>query len=252
MKSKEYKSALKELQIELVKLQRDVIANGRKLLLIIEGRDGAGKDGAIKAITQHMSPRETRTVALGAPSDRDQTLWYFQRFVPYLPAAGETVLFNRSWYNRAGVERVMGFCTDDQYERFMKQVCEFEEMLIESGIQLFKFYLDISREEQEERLQDRVENPLKNWKLSPIDAVAAQHWNDYSNARNAMFLRTDHPLGPWLVVKANNKRRVRLNLIRYVLQRVEYQGKNGQIAVPDTAIVFGYDEDHLASGDIEP
>ncbi len=171
---RKYKDELYALQVELVKLQRDIIAEDRKLLVILEGRDSAGKDGVAKRIVEHLSPRETRVVALGKPSDRQQSEWYFQRYAPHLPAAQELVIFNRSWYNRAGVERVMGFCTDEQYERFMVSVPQFEDMLAGSGIVLMKYYLDISKPEQKKRLDERRKDPLKQWKISPIDSVALQ------------------------------------------------------------------------------
>ena len=191
-----YKKALRRLQVELVKLQRHLIKNDLKILILFEGRDAAGKDGVIKRIIQHLSPRETRVVALGKPSDRDRNSWYFQRYAPYLPSAQEMVLMNRSWYNRAGVERVMEFCSDVEYEEFMNMVLPFEHMLVNSGIQVFKYYLDISKEEQIQRLNDRRTNPLKQWKVSPIDKVAVKHWDDYSAARNEMLLRTHNDVTP--------------------------------------------------------
>lgn len=247
-----YDEELYRLQVELVKLQRDIIANGRKLLIIVEGRDGAGKDGTIKRIIEHLSPRETRVVALSKPSDRETTQWYFQRYTPHLPAAGEIVIFNRSWYNRAGVERVMGFCTDDQYERFMDTVPMFEAMLINSGITLFKYFLDISHDEQKKRLADRRKDPLKQWKISPIDAVAQKHWHDYSLARDAMLSKTHSLAAPWSIGCANNKKVTRLNIIRDILNRIEYEGKKPKLTVPDREIVFNFDPIHLQSGKIAP
>ena len=188
----EYKKTLIQLQIELVKLQRDVIHANRKILIILEGRDAGGKDGAIKRITKHSSPRETRIVALPKPSDRQTGEWYFERYVAELPSTQEIVLFNRSWYNRAGVEHVMGFCTDIQYEEFMTAVVDLEALLINAGITVVKYYLDISRDEQKKRLKARRDSPLKQWKVSPIDAEATKRWKDYSRARNAMFARTPH------------------------------------------------------------
>ena len=212
--SSAYKTQLRELQVELVRLQRDIIADGRKLLVIFEGRDAAGKDGAIKRIVRHLSPRETRVVALGKPSDRERSSWYFQRYVPHLPSAGEWVLFNRSWYNRAGVERVMGFCTDAEYWEFIDTVIEFESMLVRSGIQLLKYYLDIERDTQHQRLAKRKTDPLKQWKRSPIDDSAQQRWDAYTVARDAMLTRTHHPLAPWVLIRADHKRQTRLNLGR--------------------------------------
>jgi polyphosphate kinase 2 len=239
-----YKRALRDAQIELVKLQKDVIANGRKILVIFEGRDAAGKDGTIKRITEHMSPRETRVVALGKPSDREESEWYFQRYVPFLPAGGEVVLFNRSWYNRAGVERVMGFCTESEYEEFMQSVPLIEQRLVHADVVIIKYYLDITRKEQRRRLEDRRKNPLTQWKVSPIDAAAQKHWKDYSKARDAMLNRTHHELAPWTVVHADDKKTARLNTIRDLLSRLDYKGKDRRVARPDRDIVATYDPSH--------
>ncbi len=249
---KEYRESLHALQIELVKLQRHFIENDDKILVLLEGRDAAGKDGVIKRIVEHLSPRDTRVVALGKPSDREQSSWYFQRYVQNLPAAQEFVLFNRSWYNRAGVERVMGFCTDDQHERFMKSVLEFEHMLIESGIKFFKFYLDISHDVQRKRLEARRNDPLKQWKISPIDAKALDLWSDYSEARNEMLTRTHNLVSPWTVVRADVKRIARLNLIRDLLIRIDYEGKNSSALVSDPDIVFQFNDEYLKKGFIAP
>ena len=246
----EYKKLLKRLQIELVKLQRDLIKNEQKILVIFEGRDAAGKDGTIKRIIQHLSPRETRVVALGKPSDRDTRSWYFQRYVPHLPASQEMVLFNRSWYNRAGVERVMGFCSDEEYEAFMHTVPGFEQMLIDNGIQLFKYYLDISKAEQKRRLADRREDPLKQWKISPIDEQATKNWKAYSEARNAMFARSHSPISPWFIVRADDKKSTRIHVISDLLSRLDYAGKDENLALPDPNQVFAYDEQYLHSGEI--
>lgn len=244
-----YASQLRDLQIELVRLQRHLIAKGEKLLILLEGRDGAGKDGSIKAILEHMSPRESRVVALGKPSDREVTQWYFQRYVAHLPAAGEFVLFNRSWYNRAGVERVMGFCSKDECERFLEDVPVFEGMLVKSGIRLFKYYLDIDKAEQKARLDARRTDPLKQWKISPIDEAALKHWADYSRARNVMLSRTSTKLSPWTVVMANDKKTARLNLIRDLLSRMDYRQK-GRAAqpVPDGKVVFRFTSKALKDG----
>ena len=250
IKDKDYNDDLYELQVELVKLQKDVIANDRKLLIIMEGRDGAGKDGTIKRITEHMSPRETRIIALSKPSDREQTEWYFQRYVSHLPAADEIVLFNRSWYNRAGVEKVMGFCTDRDYERFMSTVTNFEEMLIGSGIEFIKYYLDISKDEQAQRLEDRCKDPLKQWKISPIDQVAQEKWDNYTKARDAMFARTHTLHSPWTVVSANVKKTARLNVIRDILNRVDYAGKIQKLVIPDSDIIMPFDPALYKSGKI--
>lgn len=240
-----YKKALRRLQVELVKLQRHLIKNDLKILVLFEGRDAAGKDGVIKRIVQHLSPRETRVVALGKPSDRDRNSWYFQRYAPHLPSAQEMVLMNRSWYNRAGVERVMGFCSDAEYEEFMSMVLPFEHMLVNSGIQVFKYYLDISKEEQIQRLDDRRTNPLKQWKVSPIDKVAVKHWDDYSAARNEMLLRTHNDVTPWFVVRADDKKHARLNVIRHLMSRVDCPDKDEHAADPDLNVVFAFDKKHL-------
>ena len=252
IKSVEYERQLLALQIELVKLQRHIIACGDRILVLFEGRDAAGKDGTIKRITQHLSPRETRVVALGKPSDRDISSWYFQRFVRYLPAAQEMVLFNRSWYNRAGVERVMGFCSEQDVSHFLDATPAFEQMLIHDGIKLFKFYLEISRKEQRERLKARRKDPLTQWKLSPIDKVATKHWADYSRARNEMFARTHTAFAPWQIVRSNEKRVARLNVIRHLLAHLHYADKKERLVRPDPNVVFAYDEAYLQNGMIAP
>jgi polyphosphate kinase 2 len=247
---KKYRRKLRRLQVELVRLQRHLIRQDRKLLVILEGRDAAGKDGTIKRIVRHLSPRDTRVWAPGKPSDRDRSSWYFQRFVPHLPAGQEMVLFNRSWYNRAGVERVMGFATDAEYIEFFVTVTEFESMLVRSGITLFKYYLDISREEQARRLEARRHDPLKQWKISPVDEEALARWTDYTEARNEMFRRSHRPGAPWTIVAANDKRLARIHLIRDLLQRMEYEGKSRSIGKVDPEIVFSYDDLHLHDGRI--
>ena len=236
----EYEAQLHLLQIELVKLQRHVIRKGARILVLLEGRDAAGKDGCIKRITEFLSPREIRVVALPKPSSRDQTAWYFQRYVRHLPVAEELVLFNRSWYNRAGVEHVMGFCTAEEYDEFMASVPKFEEMLVHSGLVLLKYYLDIDKDEQAHRLENRRHDPLKQWKSSPIDAVAVEHWTAYSAARDLMFLRTSTPVAPWRIVRADDKRLARLNLIRDILSHIKYAGRRHDLVVPDAAVVFPF------------
>ena len=251
-RKRHYEKELRRLQIELVKLQRWIIESNEKILVLFEGRDAGGKDGTIKRIVQHLSPRETRVVALGKPSDRDRTAWYFQRYIPHLPCGQELVLFNRSWYNRAGVERVMGFCDEREYQEFLDTVPDFEQMLVRSGIRHFKYYLDISREEQKTRLAERRKDPLKQWKLSPIDKAAQKHWRDYSRARDAMFLRTHHPSGAWHVVRANDKYSARLNVIRDLLSRLDYSDKDRRLTVPDPTCVFPFEPHHLTNGMIAP
>lgn len=236
------------MQVELVKLQRHFIESDDKILIILEGCDAAGKDGAIKRIVQHLSPRETRVVALGKPSHRERKTWYFQRFVPHLPAAQELVLFNRSWYNRARVDRVMRFCTEEEYQEFMGSVSDFEHLLVRSGIKLIKYYLDVSKHEQKKRLKDRVNNPLKQWKVSPIDSQAIKYWKRYSAARNEMFARSHNPLTPWTIVRADDKRKARLNVIRDLLVRLSYHGKDLELAQPDAKIISIYDPSCLKNG----
>jgi polyphosphate kinase 2 len=243
----DYQAELHMLQIELVKLQRHFIGCGDRILVLLEGRDSAGKDGCIKRISAHLSPRETRIVALGKPSDRDRRGWYFQRYVPHLPVAEELVLFNRSWYNRAGVEHVMGFCSKEEHEEFMQSVPKFEEMLVDSGIKLLKYYLDIGKDEQKRRLAERKRDPLKQWKSSPIDAVAIKHWNDYSEARDTMFMRTHTAIAPWRIVRADDKRLARLNLIRDILSRLHYDGKKNKLVQPDANIAFEFTPDCIQS-----
>ena len=250
--SQHYKEELRLLQIELVKLQRHIIQRGDKILILLEGRDGAGKDGSIKRITEHLSPRETRVVALPKPSDREQTEWYFQRYIAHLPAAAEFVLFNRSWYNRAGVERVMGFCTEKQLEEFFQEVGVLEGMLMRSGIHLRKFYLDITRKEQKARLAAREDDPLKQWKTSPIDQQAVKHWKDYSKARNEMFARSHGTLCPWTIVRADDKKVARLQIIKEILLRLDYDGKDVELVSPDRNVIFDYDPSYLEKGGIAP
>lgn len=213
---------LARLQVELVKLQEWVRASGLKLVVLFEGRDAAGKGGAIKRITETLNPRFCRVVALGTPTERERTQWYFQRYVAHLPAAGEMVLFDRSWYNRAGVERVMGFCTEAEYEEFLRSCPEFERMLTRSGITLVKYWFSVSDEEQERRFQARIANPAKRWKLSPIDIESRARWADYSRAKDEMFRHTDIKQAPWWVVNADDKARARLNCIHHLLSLVPY------------------------------
>ena len=248
----EYRRTLYDLRVQLVKLQSHVIRHDLRIVVVFEGRDGAGKDGAIKRITKHLSPRETRVVALGKPSDRDESSWYFQRFVPHLPAGGEIVLFNRSWYNRAGVERVMGFCTPAEHESFMEDAPRFEQLLVRSGMMLRKYYLDIGKAEQERRLEDRSQNPLKQWKVSPIDAVAVKNWEKYSEARNEMFARTHTAFAPWELVRTDDKRKARLNVIKAILASIDYKGKDEGLLVVDPEVVFTYGPEHVRDRSIAP
>lgn len=223
LSKKVYEKELAKLQIELVKLQRWVQHKGLKVVAIFEGRDAAGKGGAIKRISECLNPRVCKVVALGTPSDREKTQWYFQRYVPHLPAAGEIILFDRSWYNRAGVEKVMGFCTYDEYNEFMRSCPQFEMMIQRSGIILIKYWFSVSDQEQERRFQDRIKNPTKRWKISPMDLKAREKWVDYSRAKDDMFAATDVPESPWNVVEADDKKRARLNCISHLLETVPYQ-----------------------------
>jgi polyphosphate kinase 2 len=233
-----YFSELFRLQAELVKLQDWVVATGEKVVILFEGRDAAGKGGAIKRITMRLNPRVCRAVALPAPNDRERTQWYFQRYVPHLPAAGEIVLFDRSWYNRAGVERVMGFCTPEEYEEFYRSVPEFERMLVRSGIRLVKYWFSITDEEQYLRFLGRIHDPLKQWKLSPMDLESRRRWEDYTKAKEIMLERSHIPEAPWWVVQAVDKKRARLNCIDHLLKQFPYQ------AVPKVPIVLPEREHH--------
>ena len=221
--TKKYEKALAKLQIELVKLQEWVKYKGLKVVIIFEGRDAAGKGGTITRITESLNPRIARVVALGTPTEREKTQWYFQRYTPHLPAAGEIVLFDRSWYNRAGVERVMGFCTEEEYAEFLRSCPEFERMLVRSGIILIKYWFSVSDEEQERRFQARIDDPTKRWKLSPMDLESRARWVEYSKAKDKMMAHTDIKQAPWYVVNADNKKRARLNVIRHLLSQIEYE-----------------------------
>ncbi len=218
-----YKQELRRLQIELVKLQEWIKHKRLRVVVLFEGRDAAGKGGAIKRIAESLNPRVCRIVALGTPTEREKTQWYFQRYVPHLPAVGEMVLFDRSWYNRAGVERVMGFCTEQEYQEFMQSCPEFERMLVRSGLILIKYWFSVSDEEQERRFQDRMNTPTKRWKLSPMDLESRKHWADYSRAKDEMFAVTDTKQVPWYVVNAENKKKARLNVIRHLLSMISYK-----------------------------
>jgi polyphosphate kinase 2 len=217
-----YMPELRRLQIELAKLQEWIRHEGLRVVVLFEGRDAAGKGGAIKRITDTLNPRICRVVALGTPTEREKAQWYFQRYVAHLPAAGEMVLFDRSWYNRAGVERVMGFCTEQQYQEFMQSCPEFERMLIRSGIILLKYWFSVSDAEQERRFQERMTNTTKRWKLSPMDLESRKHWADYSRAKDEMFAITDSKQAPWYVVNAEDKKAARLNVIRHLLSMIPY------------------------------
>ena len=223
IKTKAYEAKMAELQIELVKLQEWIKHKGLKVVVIFEGRDAAGKGGVIKRITESLNPRICRVVALGTPTEREKTQWYFQRYVPHLPAAGEMVLFDRSWYNRAGVERVMGFCSEEEYREFMRTCPEFERMLVRSGIILIKYWFSVSDEEQERRFRSRITDPTKRWKLSPMDLESRKRWVEYSRAKDEMFAHTDIKQAPWYVVNADVKKHARLNCISHLLSMIPFE-----------------------------
>ena len=235
---KHQKHLLHKLYIELVKLQKEVISSGLKLLVVLEGRDAAGKDGTVKRITRYLSPRETRVVALGKPSDRENHEWYFQRFSERLPASGEFVIFNRSWYNRAGVEKVMGFCTEKQYRNFFPDVELFERMLSNAGVIILKYYLDISKKEQKKRLNDRKHDPLKQWKISPIDSKAQKLWKNYSEARNEMLWKTNFRYAPWFIANAEDKDSMHIALIAHLLRQVDYKNKNKKLVSKNYGLIY--------------
>ncbi|MCM2309648.1 MAG: polyphosphate kinase 2 [Sulfuritalea sp.] len=238
MTRKNYEKQKYHLQVELLKLQAWVKETGQKVVILFEGRDAAGKGGTIKRFMEHLNPRGARVVALEKPSEVERGQWYFQRYVQHLPTAGEIALFDRSWYNRAGVERVMGFCSDAEYEEFMRQTPEFERTLVRSGVHLIKFWFSVSRPEQRRRFKERETHPLKQWKLSPIDLASLDKWDDYTKAKESMFFHTDTADAPWTVIKSDCKKRARLNALRYVLHKLPYTNKEvGQVGPLDTLLV---------------
>jgi len=250
-KDPDYKKDLRRLQVDLVRMQVAAVKSGEKILVVLEGRDAAGKDGTIKRLTEFLSPRNTRVVALPKPSDRQATQWYFQRYVPHLPAAGEFVVFNRSWYNRAGVEKVMGFSTAEQQEQFLHDAPDFELMLTKADIRLVKYWLDISKDEQEDRLEARRKDPLKQLKVSDLDAVAQAKWKAYSKARDEMLMRTNPDWAPWICVRNDHKKAGRLNLIRDLLHRVAPKEIRKDVEAPDPAVVFPFEAAALEDGRLE-
>ena len=234
----EYEYLKRPLQVELVKLQNWVKSVGERIVIVFEGRDAAGKGGTIKRFTEHLNPRGATVVALVKPSQRERTQWYFQRYVPHLPAAGEIVMFDRSWYNRAGVERVMGFCTDEEYWEFMREAPDFERMLVRSDLYLTKFWFSVTPSEQRTRFIIRRIDPVRQWKLSPMDIESLDKWDDYTEAKEAMFHYTDSPHAPWIVVKSNDKKRARLEAIKHVLLKFDYEGKDpAAIGEPDKLLI---------------
>ena len=240
--NKKYAKKLNELQIELVQLQDWIIDRGKKIAIIFEGRDAAGKGGTIKRIIENLNPRYCKVVALAAPTEREKTQWYFQRYVPHLPASGEIVIFDRSWYNRAGVERVMGFCTDKEYINFLQTCPEFERMIISSGIQLIKYWFSVSAEEQIKRFKSRAEDPTKGWKLSPMDLESVNRWDDYSKAKDNMFEHTDTVFSQWNVVESDNKKKARVNCISHLLNQVKYEIiEHPEVVLPERTQQKNYD-----------
>ena len=239
MSRKNYEAQKYELQVELLKLQKWVKDSGQKIVIIFEGRDAAGKGGTIKRFMEHLNPRGAKVVALEKPTEQEAGQWYFQRYVQHLPTKGEIVLFDRSWYNRAGVERVMGFCTEEEYNDFMRQVPEFEKHLISSGIHLIKFWFSVSREEQRRRFAEREAHPLKQWKLSPIDKASLDKWDDYTLAKETMFFNTDSAESPWIVIKSTDKKRARLNAMRYVLSKLPYDNKDPKVVGTVDPLIVG-------------
>ncbi len=252
MQKRIYKKELYDLQVELVKFQKSVIADGKKVCIIFEGRDSAGKDGTIKRFSEHLSPREIRIVALSKPSNKDTMSWYFQRYVPHLPSGEEIVFFNRSWYNRAGVEKVFGFCTKEEHKLFMEEVGDFEHLLTRSKMIFFKYYLDISKDEQKRRLDERRRDPLKQWKISPIDEKAQLMWDEYSKARDEMFIKTDFVYAPWTVVHTDDKKEARINTLKHFLSHVEYENKDESKLLYDNDVVFAFSMEALKEGKIFP
>jgi polyphosphate kinase 2 len=239
MSRAEYERSKRSLQIELLKLQSWVKETGQKVVLLFEGRDAAGKGGTIKRFTEHLNPRGAQVVALEKPTERERTQWYFQRYIQHLPSAGEIVLFDRSWYNRAGVERVMGFCTPAEYLEFMRQAPEFERMLVRSGTKLIKFWFSVSRNEQRTRFMTRQTDPVRRWKLSPMDLASLDKWDAYTEAKEAMFFYTDTVDAPWTVIKSNDKKRARVGALHYVLDALDYTDKDPAVASPPDPLIVG-------------
>jgi len=234
-----YEAEKARLQAELLKVQIWAQETGRRFVVLFEGRDAAGKGGAIKRFMEHLNPRGARVVALEKPTDKERTQWYFQRYVAHLPSAGEIVLFDRSWYNRAGVERVMGFCSPSEYLEFMRQVPDLERMLVRSGIQLSKYWFSVTRDEQRRRFVERETDPLKRWKLSPIDKASLDKWDDYTEAKEAMFFYTDTADAPWVIVKSDDKKRARLNCMRHFLSQIDYPEKDQDVVTPPDPLIVG-------------
>lgn len=249
MSRREYEATKRLLQIELLKLQRWMVERGERLVILFEGRDAAGKGGTIKRFTEHLNPRAVHVVALEKPSERERTQWYFQRYVAHLPSAGEIALFDRSWYNRAGVERVMGFATPLEYQEFLRQAPDLERMLVRSGTTLVKFWFSVSQAEQRTRFLIRQIDPVRQWKLSPMDLASLERWEEYTEAKEAMFFHTDTADAPWTVVKSNDKKRARLEAMRHVLSRFDYDGKDGAIVGTPDPLVLGAARELFETGE---
>ena len=252
MRRKEYEAEKRELQIELMKLQNSMRETGDRAIILFEGRDAAGKGGTIRRFMEHWNPRTARVVALDKPSEVEAGQWYFQRYIRHFPTSGEIVLFDRSWYNRAGVERVMGFSADPEYRRFMRHVPQLERMIVDSGIKLIKLYFSVSQKEQLRRFQGRSKDPLKQWKVSAVDMMSIDKWREYTEAKEAMFLLTNFEVAPWAIIKSDDKKRARLNAIRHVLNVMDYKDKNTEVAcAPDPSIVAHSHEVYTAGAPIE-
>lgn len=253
-----YEQHKAELQVELLKVQDWVRETGQKIVLLFEGRDGAGKGGTIKRFMEHLNPRGSNVVALQKPTDRERSQWYFQRYIKHLPASGEMVLFDRSWYNRAGVERVMGFCTPNEYLEFMRECPEMEKIMTRSGIHLFKYWFSVTQEEQARRFKSREKEPLKRWKLSPIDRKSLSKWDDYTEAKEAMFFYTDTADAPWTIVKSNDKKRARINCMKHFLANLDYPGKNTHVVGKPDPLIVGSSNDvigrsaHILGSSLHP
>ena len=258
MKSDDYEAQKAALQVELLKVQHWVQDTGQKYVMLFEGRDAAGKGGTIKRFTEHLNPRSARVVALNKPSEEERGQWFFQRYIKHLPTSGEIVLYDRSWYNRAGVERVMNFCEPTEYLEFMRQTPEFERMLVRSGIRLFKYWFSVTQGEQKRRFKSRETDPLKRWKLSPIDRASLDKWDDYTEAKEAMFFYTDTADAPWTVIRSNDKKRARLNCMRHFLSQLDYPDKDTSVATPpDPKIVLHashavHESDHILAASLHP
>ncbi len=255
---KEYERQKAKLQAELLKVQKWVGETGQKFVLLFEGRDAAGKGGTIKRFMEHLNPREARVVALAKPTEKERGQWFFQRYICQLPTAGEMVFYDRSWYNRAGVERVMGFCTPNEYLEFMRQTPELERMLVRSGIRLYKYWFSVTRDEQLRRFKSRETDPLKQWKLSPVDKASLDKWDDYTEAKEAMFFYTDTADAPWTIVKSNDKKRARLEAMRHFLSTLDYPGKDFEVATPPDPLIIGHasqvihGSDHILGASLHP